>query len=156
MANLVLCDAGVTARLPVDAVRLLCLGGSAAETGTHKLLAGVAAHSARLDVAVLHSLLLRRELGVGGRRIRHSGSFRRDDAAWIMRENDCEAVAEFIRIKGITRCPTARVLPTQGLVAAADGSRWKTTRSLATCRGEHEPLLAGEDCGMSTLHGRGR
>jgi hypothetical protein len=37
-----------------------------------------------------------------------------------MPENDCEAVAEFIRIKGITRCPTACVLPTQGLVAAAD------------------------------------
>ena len=74
VANLVLCDAGVTAGLPVDAVRLLCLGGSAAETGTHKLLAGVAAHSARLRVAVLHSLLLRRELGAGGRRQRHEHS----------------------------------------------------------------------------------
>lgn len=30
------------------------------------------------------------------------------------------AVAEFIRTKGITRCPTACVLPTQGSVAAAD------------------------------------
>jgi len=29
-------------------------------------------------------------------------------------------VAEFIRIKGITRCPTACVLPTQGSVGAAD------------------------------------
>jgi hypothetical protein len=37
-----------------------------------------------------------------------------------MPENDSEAVAEFIRTKGITRCPTACVLPTQGLVAAAD------------------------------------
>ena len=44
----------------------------------------------------------------------------RDDMGWIMPENDCEAVAEFIRTKGITRCPTACVLPTQGLVAAAD------------------------------------
>jgi hypothetical protein len=44
----------------------------------------------------------------------------RDDVGWIMPENDCEAVAEFIRTKGITRCPTACVLPTQGLVAAAD------------------------------------
>ena len=35
--------------------------------------------------------------------------------------SDYEAViAEFIRTKGITRCPTACVLPTQGLVAAAD------------------------------------
>src|SRR5437764_13090098 len=32
----------------------------------------------------------------------------------------CDAVAEFIRSKGITRCPTACVLPTQGLIAAAD------------------------------------
>ena len=44
----------------------------------------------------------------------------RDDMGWIMPENDCEAVAEFIRTKGITRCPTACLLPTQGSVAAAD------------------------------------
>jgi hypothetical protein len=31
-----------------------------------------------------------------------------------------EEVAEFIRTKGVTRCPTACVLPTQGLVGAAD------------------------------------
>ena len=30
------------------------------------------------------------------------------------------AVAEFIRTKGVTRCPTACVVPTQGSVAAAD------------------------------------
>jgi hypothetical protein len=36
-------------------------------------------------------------------------------------EKDCEAaVAEFIRTRGVTRCPTACVLPTQGSVAAAD------------------------------------
>jgi hypothetical protein len=36
-------------------------------------------------------------------------------------EGDREAaVAEFIRTKGVTRCPTACVLPTQGLVAKAD------------------------------------
>jgi hypothetical protein len=36
-------------------------------------------------------------------------------------EDDREAaVAEFIRTKGVTRCPTACVLPTQGMVAAAD------------------------------------
>jgi hypothetical protein len=35
--------------------------------------------------------------------------------------SDCEAViAEFIRTKGITRCPTACVLPTQGSIDAAD------------------------------------
>ena len=39
----------------------------------------------------------------------------------IMPEKDCEAaVAEFIRTKGVTRCPTACVLPTQGSVAASD------------------------------------
>jgi hypothetical protein len=38
-----------------------------------------------------------------------------------MPETDREAmVAEFIRTKGITRCPTACVLPTQGSVAALD------------------------------------
>ena len=38
-----------------------------------------------------------------------------------MRETDCDAVvAEYIRINGITRCPTACVLPTQGSVGAAD------------------------------------
>ena len=37
-----------------------------------------------------------------------------------MLEDDREAVAEFIRTKGITRCPTVCVLPTQGLVPAAD------------------------------------
>ena len=44
----------------------------------------------------------------------------RDKAGWIMPENDLKAVAEFIRTKGITRCPIACVLPTQGSVAAAD------------------------------------
>jgi len=34
---------------------------------------------------------------------------------------DCTAeIAEFIRTRGITRCPTACASPTQGLVAAAD------------------------------------
>jgi hypothetical protein len=30
------------------------------------------------------------------------------------------AIAEFIRTRGVTRCPTACVLPTQGSVAAHD------------------------------------
>ncbi|MGH7048209.1 MAG: hypothetical protein ACREE2_17680 [Stellaceae bacterium] len=30
------------------------------------------------------------------------------------------AIAEFIKTRGVTRCPTACVLPTQGLVGAAD------------------------------------
>jgi hypothetical protein len=38
----------------------------------------------------------------------------------FMPEDDREAVAEFIRTRGITRCPTVCVLPTQGLVPTAD------------------------------------
>jgi hypothetical protein len=39
----------------------------------------------------------------------------------IVHPNDRDAViAEFIRTRGITRCPTACVLPTQGSVDAAD------------------------------------
>jgi hypothetical protein len=37
-----------------------------------------------------------------------------------MSYDDSVAVAEFIRTKGITRCPTACVLPTQALIDAAD------------------------------------
>jgi hypothetical protein len=35
-------------------------------------------------------------------------------------ENDATAVAEFLRTRGVTRCPTACVLPTQASVPAAD------------------------------------
>jgi hypothetical protein len=35
-------------------------------------------------------------------------------------EQDANAVAEFIRTRGVTRCPTACVLPTQASIAAAD------------------------------------
>jgi hypothetical protein len=42
-------------------------------------------------------------------------------AGHVIVEDDCAtAIAEFIRTKGITRCPTACVSPTQGLVGAAD------------------------------------
>jgi hypothetical protein len=37
-----------------------------------------------------------------------------------VRPGECDAVIEFIRTRGITRCPTACVLPTQGSVDAAD------------------------------------
>lgn len=40
-----------------------------------------------------------------------------DKLQWTGKE---AAVAEFIRTRGITRCPTACVLPTQGSVAEAD------------------------------------
>jgi hypothetical protein len=39
----------------------------------------------------------------------------------VMRQDEREAaVAAFIRSKGVTRCPTACALPTQGTIAAAD------------------------------------
>jgi len=39
----------------------------------------------------------------------------------MMGEDDYEAaVAAFLRTKGITRCPTACALPTQGTIAATD------------------------------------
>lgn len=41
----------------------------------------------------------------------------------MVRGDDRDSViAEFIRTKGITRCPTACVLPTQGSVDEADGA----------------------------------
>ena len=38
----------------------------------------------------------------------------------ISNKDSATEVAEFIRTKGVTRCPTACVLPTQASVAAAD------------------------------------
>jgi hypothetical protein len=39
----------------------------------------------------------------------------------LISDKDSETeVAEFIRTRGVTKCPTACVLPTQGSVAAAD------------------------------------
>jgi len=38
----------------------------------------------------------------------------------VLENDDQAAVAEFIRTKGVTRCPTACLLPTQGLVDVAD------------------------------------
>ena len=38
----------------------------------------------------------------------------------ISEQDFATAVAEFIRTRGVTKCPTACVLPTQGSVASAD------------------------------------
>ena len=45
-----------------------------------------------------------------------------NEGSWdLISDKDCATeVAEFIRTKGVTRCPTACVLPTQASVAAAD------------------------------------
>jgi hypothetical protein len=48
------------------------------------------------------------------------GQMLREGKEWTV-PSDYEAViAEFVRTKGITRCPTACVLPTQGSIDAAD------------------------------------
>ena len=38
----------------------------------------------------------------------------------VLREDDHAAIAEFIRTRGVTRCPTACLVPTQGSVDVAD------------------------------------
>ena len=45
-------------------------------------------------------------------------------------------IAEFIRRKGVTRCPTACALPTQGTVSAAD--RAALRRYANACEMRHE------------------
>ncbi len=44
----------------------------------------------------------------------------REGKEWTVRGDYDAVIAEFIRTKGITRCPTACVLPTQGSIDAAD------------------------------------
>jgi hypothetical protein len=44
----------------------------------------------------------------------------REGKEWTVPSDYEVVIAEFIRTNGITRCPTACVLPTQGLVGAAD------------------------------------
>jgi hypothetical protein len=56
--------------------------------------------------------------GIGGS---WAGQKVRQERAGVGHRDDREAViAEFIRTRGITRCPTACVLPTQGSIDAAD------------------------------------
>ena len=44
----------------------------------------------------------------------------REGREWAVPCDSEAVIAEFIRTKGITRCPTACVLPTQGSIDAAD------------------------------------
>jgi hypothetical protein len=54
VADFILGDAGVAARLTVDAVRLLGFGGwFVAQTGTHELLTRVTGHAFRLRICSL-------------------------------------------------------------------------------------------------------
>ena len=61
-----------------------------------------------------------------------------------MSDEDCDAIAEFIRSKGITRCPTACVLPTHGLIAAADRIA-PEQHAIARDRYRNAPLLVGDN-----------
>ena len=66
-----------------------------------------------------------------------------------MSETDCETVvAEFIRTKGITRCPTACVLPTHGLVAVADRAVLEEYAAARDRSRKARALLAGGHIGM--------
>jgi hypothetical protein len=66
VGDFILGDAGIAARLAVDALRLLVFGGCfVAQTGTHEVLTRVTGHPFRLRIAVCHSLLLRVDLGAG-------------------------------------------------------------------------------------------
>jgi len=67
-----------------------------------------------------------------------------------MPENDRDAVAEFIRTKGITRCPTACLVPTQGLVAAADRVALEEHAVARDRKRRAKPLLACDRCGTSS------
>jgi len=61
-----------------------------------------------------------------------------------MSDDDGEAVAEFIRTKGITRCPTAFVLPTRALVGAADRA---ALEEHAVARNRLHRARAANSCG---------
>jgi hypothetical protein len=50
------------------------------------------------------------------------------------------AVAAFIRVKGVTRCPTACALPTQGTVPAADRAALEDY-AIARTRMRHKRLV---------------
>jgi len=48
------------------------------------------------------------------------GQMLREGKEWTIPSDYEVVIAEFIRTNGITRCPTACVLPTQGSIDAAD------------------------------------
>ena len=52
------------------------------------------------------------------------------------------AVAAFIRSKGVTRCPTACALPTQGTVTPPTGRRSRAMRRPAACRVSRRSRIA--------------
>lgn len=71
-----------------------------------------------------------------------------------MADDNRKAVAEFIRTRGITRCPTAFVLPTQRCLVPLTGRRSKNMRRFGVDCSEHEPRLTGENWYISTAECR--
>jgi hypothetical protein len=63
-------------------------------------------------------------LALSGKEVRITASLlapsRLAEGQIVPRDDGQAVIAEFIRTKGITRCPTACVVPTQGSVSAAD------------------------------------
>jgi hypothetical protein len=63
-----------------------------------------------------------------------------------MQQDEHEAVvATFIRSKGITRCPTACSLPTQGTVSAADRAALRDCAA-ARSQSRQQQIVARERC----------
>jgi hypothetical protein len=57
---------------------------------------------------------------------RYQGFTAHSDREFPMSEDDYEAaVAAFLRTKGVTRCPTVCVVPTQATVAEADRAAYR-------------------------------
>jgi len=91
-----------------------------------------------------------------GGEFHNHGSFRRDDAGWIMPRTIVRRLPNLSPSRELPGAQLRAFCRPKAWLLRLTGLRWESTRSLATRRGEHEPLLAGEDCGMSTPHGRGR
>jgi hypothetical protein len=54
----------------------------------------------------------------------------RETSMFMISDDNCDTViAEYIRTKGVTRCPTACVVPTQASVTAADRAALEEYRS---------------------------
>jgi len=62
----------------------------------------------------------------------------------VLQDDRQAAIAEFIRTRGVTRCPTACVLPTQGLVATTDQAALK---EYAVARERRRQQQAGAGAG---------
>jgi len=71
-----------------------------------------------------------------------------------MYQNEHEvAVAAFIRSRGVTRCPTACVLPTQGTIGASDRAALQRYAVLRSQSRQHKILAGGPFSAARQNHG---